>query len=149
MLLDDLESNHLRPPVMRVVTLESRLRSAVGIRAEISILLLRAENSLHPYIGLVDKRLVIEYVCKRKKAVNPIRSPLPCVAVTTEPRIPLSYHIRIVLIEMAGKTGTLSLELKLKPTLSLDVSKRKLHVSAFKQRSPVRDIVLSGSRGHK
>ena len=129
---------------MRVVPLQPRFRIPVDVRAEIAVLFLGPEDGLDPDLGLVFQGLVIKYICQRQESVNPIRSSLPGVPVSTQPGVTFADDVGINLIQMAGQTGHLDLQLHLEPPLGLDSSEGKLQIPALQQRRAVGDIILCG-----
>ena len=72
---------------MRVVSLETRFRTSVGVRPEISVRLLGTKDGLNPDLSLILQSLVIKNIRQRKQAVNPVRSSLPSVSVTAQPGV--------------------------------------------------------------
>ena len=101
-LLEDLEGNHLRPPVLGLSSLESLDVLAGDPVAEISVLVNHCQHSLRPHCSLLYKFLVTKEICKRHKTVEPIWSTLPGVAFTAYPGVVGSHHLGIQFIQMAG-----------------------------------------------
>ena len=122
--------------------METRLGTAVCVRAEISVLLLGAQDSLDPYLGLGLQGIVFKDVGQGKEAVYPVGAPLPCVSVTSQPGVPCTYDVGIDLVQMTGQAGDLGLHLEFEPSLGLDSPERELKITALKKRRPVIDIVL-------
>ena len=119
-LLQDLERHHLGPPVVRLAALETVDIGMVLGGAEIAVLPLRGEDGLDPGLRLGFQRVVIENPGQRQQAVDPVRSPLPGVAVAAEPGVVRAHHLGIDLVEMAGQAVRLPLQLLFKPACGLN-----------------------------
>ncbi len=117
MLLEHLEGDHPRPPVLTVVALETLFRSIVLARAELPVFLPAREHPFNPRARLGLELFVVKYVRERKKPVNPVRSPLPLVAVASEPAVARSHDLGIELVKMACGSVLLPYEHFLEPAV--------------------------------
>jgi hypothetical protein len=120
---------------------------AVDIRmvfrgSHVSIGLLRREYRLNPCLRFRNQIFIAEDICERKKAVEPVWSPLPGISIASKPGIIGSDYLRIDFIKVSSQSGRLQAKLLLKPSLSLDRAKRKGGITGGFQRSPVKHLSM-------
>ena len=139
-LFQDFDSHHLGPPIVGLAPLQAINKGMILRRSQIAVRLLGCKDGFHPAKGLFLEGGVAQLVGQRKQAVHPVRSSLPGVSVSSQPGIGRAHHLRVNLVQMAGKPVGLPLKLLLQPAPGLYGAKGKFGKAGFLQRSPVKHL---------
>ena len=139
-LLEYFQHHHPRPPVSRVVPLQSVFVRVVFCRAEISVFLLAFERPFYPRLDLFLEIPVIEDIGQRQEPVYPVRASFPLVSVASEPSVAFSHDLRVECIHVPCRPFSLADEHFLEPSFGLYCPDRKFDVRGRSQRSAVAGI---------
>src|SRR5580704_4000478 len=90
----------MRPPVMAVVSLQTRFARIIFIRSKVTVRPLAGEGPFDKWLCPGDELLVMEDISERQQTVQPIRATLPLIAVPAAPAIANPHHKRIKAVEM-------------------------------------------------
>src|SRR5579863_8055327 len=114
----------MRPPVVAVVSLQTRFTRIILIRSEITIWALAGKRPFDKRLCLGDELLVMEDISQRQQTVQPIRPTLPLIAIPAAPAVANPHHLRIKTVEMPGGALRLSDQHLPQPTLWSDGAQR-------------------------
>ena len=106
-LRQDLEHDHVRPPVL------------ILLGSEEAVLALVVERPVDPFAGLADQFGVVEQVGQRNQPIEVIRTALPAFALAAEPRA-VGGEVGPELVDVPGQSVALDFELLQQPAGRLD-----------------------------
>lgn len=141
-LLHDFQHHHARPPVVRVVALQSRFARIVLGGAEEAVFALALQGPFYPGLHFSFQSFIVQYVGKGQQSVNPVRAALPLVAVAAQPAVAFAHHQGVEYIHLPAGTVLLAHEHLLQPALRTDAAQRKLHQGFAEEGIAVVGIVI-------
>ena len=113
---------------MRTVPLEAIHVGEVFGGSEETVFLLAGKSPFYPALCLILQGLIVKDVSQRYQAVNPVRTALPFVAVSSKPAVTVSHNIGDYLVQVAGHAGSLAQKLIPEPAVGFYGAQREFHI---------------------